>query len=102
DVELAFTGVTADELAASEAEQQILTDALALFDEHVLPEDVSVKSFSDATNPSVTSHLRNLQASSTEVTFEIKAYLSAFGYTELTEENYNAAFDVLSQSMETF
>src|SRR5690554_6306074 len=99
---MAFSGVSAAELKASDVEQQILIDALAQFDEHVQANDVTIKEISDYSAVTRLSARRRTQATGAEVTFEVAAYLSAFGYTEPTKDSYNTAYNELVSSMNEY
>jgi hypothetical protein len=100
DAVIAFTGVTADELSADVDQQNVLTTALAKFDDRILSVKITTIK-SDVSDGHDNHRRRRLDTEETEVTFFVESALSAFGYDE-SKSNYNTAYDTLEHELEDF
>jgi len=99
DAVIEFTGVTAAELSADAAQQNVLTTALAKFDARVL--SVKITNIKADVSDEHDNRRRRLDSEETEVTFFVESALSAFGYDE-SKSNYNSAYDTLEDEIEDY
>lgn len=99
DAVIEFTGVTADELSADADQQNVLTTALAKFDDRVL--SVKITKIKSDVSDDHDNRRRRLATEETEVTFFVESALSAFGYDE-SKSNYDSAYDTLEHEIEDY
>lgn len=101
DAKIEFTGVTASELTADTAQQNVLIVALAEFDSRVSASDIKITKIKSDVKE-VHDKRRRLDEEETEVTFFIESSLSAMGYTDTSKKSYEAAYDILEDALEEF